>query len=355
MEMKFGFIVFAVFFTGLICSSCAVEEESMANEDEKMYLEAWLSIHHPEAERLGMGIYELSTERAESEKTVQLPCYARVTYTVTDLEGNVSSTSDMDVAKRIGTFNESYYYGPRVWYVAENAITRGQEDMLVGLPEGSSRTAVIPGWLQSNFRYDTEEEYMAEVTDKSPQIYIVKIDEITDDIMQWQKDEMAEHAAEYVNGTEPVFEGFYFYSKTAAAAAGEDSESGKVDFHKDTTIFINYTGRRLDGQVFDTSIENVAKDYHIHDASKTYGPVEVTMSTDSTKIELDGNSVITGFASTLWRVTEPFEKCTGMFWSSMGYGSGGSGSQIPEYAPLVFEIELVADPDAEEEEEEEEE
>ena len=50
------------------------------------------------------------------------------------------------------------------------------------------------------------------------------------------------------------------------------------------------------------------------------------------------------------RLCNPFEmkdmeKGVGVFISSIGYGYSGSGSSIPAYAPLIFEIELVAKPE----------
>ena len=39
------------------------------------------------------------------------------------------------------------------------------------------------------------------------------------------------------------------------------------------------------------------------------------------------------------------EKGLGIFTSDLGYQASGSGSSIPGYAPLVFEIELTAKPE----------
>ena len=55
-------------------------------------------------------------------------------------------------------------------------------------------------------------------------------------------------------------------------------------------------------------------------------------------------SIILGFAKTLWEM-KAMEKGVGVFYSSLGYGYSGSGSSIPAYAPLIFEIELVAKPE----------
>jgi FKBP-type peptidyl-prolyl cis-trans isomerase len=53
--------------------------------------------------------------------------------------------------------------------------------------------------------------------------------------------------------------------------------------------------------------------------------------------------MITGFALTLWQM-KAMEKGVGVFCSNLGYQSSGSGSSIPGYSPLIFEIELVEKP-----------
>ncbi len=337
--MKFNSCLLWLLGTAALAGGCAVEETTSANEDEKMFLEAWIKTHHPEAELAGMGIYILSDTPSGEGKSVTKPCYARVKYTVRNLDGDISNTSDEDIAKQLGTYNKSYYYGPRVWNVADGAISKGLEDMLYGMTEKSSRTAMIPGWFLTYNRYGSEEEYMREVTDNSAQIYDVTIEEVTDDIMQWQVDQIESYLDSNGPSVEPQFTGFYF-------RVDEAGEGEAEDLHKDTTVFINYTGMRLDGQVFDTTVEKTAIDNDIYDESRTYEPMEVQMSADSTDITLDGNSTIAGFRSILWRM-KAMEKATGIFYSAYGYGSSGSGSTIPEYAPLIFRIELVEDPDAE--------
>lgn len=346
LEMRFGLLAFACLCSGMVISSCAVEKEYQANEDEKMYLEAWLHTHHPDAKKTGMGIYLLNEEITGTGEDVTMPCYVMVTYTVRDLEGNITSSSDAESAKQTGDYDQTYYYGPRVWTFGEGSITKGLEDLLTGMKVGGEREALIPGWFQTYNRYETEEEYMKEVTDQSAQIYKVRVDEITEDIYEWQTDRIEEYCAEHsITLPEADPEGFYYIQETAGEGEPED-------MHKDTTVYINYTGMRLDGQVFDTTDEKTAKDHHIFSSDKTYGPMEVTMSADSTEIKLDDNSIISGFGKTLWEM-RPMEKGTGIFYSTYGYGTSGSGSLIPGYAPLIFKIELVPDPDPDEEDTEE--
>ena len=61
------------------------------------------------------------------------------------------------------------------------------------------------------------------------------------------------------------------------------------------------------------------------------------------EIKLDGSGIITGFALTLWQM-RAYEKGVGIFYSDLGYKHSGSGKQIPGYAPLIFEIQIVDKP-----------
>jgi FKBP-type peptidyl-prolyl cis-trans isomerase len=112
----------------------------------------------------------------------------------------------------------------------------------------------------------------------------------------------------------------------------------------DTTVYINYTGRRVyDGQVFDTTVADTAKYYHIYNPSKKYAPVPVTWAEKPTEIKLDGSSVVGGFAHGLYAM-HPGEKASFCFGFDLGYGSSGSGKLIPGYAALQFDVELVPEP-----------
>ena len=63
-------------------------------------------------------------------------------------------------------------------------------------------------------------------------------------------------------------------------------------------------------------------------------------------ITLEENEVIPGFSKTLWQMRKMRKgsKAIGMFYSGLGYGYSGS-TNIPGYAPLIFEIEFVDKPE----------
>ena len=112
----------------------------------------------------------------------------------------------------------------------------------------------------------------------------------------------------------------------------------------DTTVYINYTGRRMaDNQVFDTTIADTAKFYHIYDASRTYAPVPITWAEKAADIKMNDNSVVNGFAYGL-HAMHAGEKASFLFGYNLGYGSSGSGSLIQPYAALRFDIEMVPEP-----------
>ena len=94
------------------------------------------------------------------------------------------------------------------------------------------------------------------------------------------------------------------------------------------TVRINYTGKTLDKKVFDTSIEQVAKDNDIFNPARTYQPASFVLS-----------RLIQGFAFGA-SMMYPGEKATVIFPSQLGYGSQANGA-IPANSPLVFEIEVL--------------
>ena len=68
---------------------------------------------------------------------------------------------------------------------------------------------------------------------------------------------------------------------------------------------------------------------------------EINRNSDYTKITMGGSSSLKkGFAYAVYRMHHG-EEGTAVFWSDLGYGAGGSGSSIPAYSPLRFDIEVL--------------
>jgi len=97
------------------------------------------------------------------------------------------------------------------------------------------------------------------------------------------------------------------------------------------TLVVNYAGRTLDGKLFDSSIETVAKAGGLQQPGRNYEPLKFVV----------GNSeVIRGWDEGLLLMNEG-SKATFIIPSVLAYGERGAGEDIKPYSPLVFDIELV--------------
>lgn len=329
--------ILCLFLGTALLAGCAKEKTTNGNEDNKTYLEAWLRARHPGVTASGIGIYILDDQPGNGTAyTGQDHIYAE--YTSRDLDGNITGSTSRRIAQQLGTYNPSYYYGPAVIASNTDNLQAGLEALLTGMRTGGTRTALIPNWLLTYNRYSSADEYLrkANAGNNAHTIYTVSLQQIIEDEAKWELDSLSRFIARNAPDAVPVKdeEGFYYRQITAP--------TDTTSFPKDTTIYINYTGRLLNGQVFDTTIKDTAKVHNIYSSSKTYAPVSISWAEEATDLKMgtSGSSVIEGFSKTLFQM-RTFEKGVGYFVSAKGYGSSGSGSTIPSYSPLIFEIEIV--------------
>ena len=338
-------------------AACAKASTESANEANKRYLDAWISINHPglNAQWNGKedpdGLYIIPGETREGTGAeITDNGYAIVSYTTTDLEGNFTAYTDAVTAQQMGTYDSTYYYGPQVWLTMDGTIPAGVQDAIVGMKVGGRKKIIVPSWLMTYSTYSTAKKYLNTSSSYSNTIYDFTVEDFTEDINNWQIEKIKERINEAYGGIDSFNQdirldttGFYFKS-----LAQQNAEP--VAFESDTTIYINYTGRLLNGLMFDTNVEKTAKDNGLYSEGKTYGPVKIQWGESFSDITMDGSSVISGFAMALWNLNDlgdggKMDKGIGIFYSPLGYSTSGSGSSIPAYAPLVFEIEIVPAPE----------
>lgn len=334
----------------IIPASCARIISEGVNEAEQRYFNAWLKVNGiSESQKAGRGIYILEKTETASGTTVGADGYAIVEYTTTDLEGNITDYTDMEQAKQLGTYSPGSYYGPKVWTTTAETIRAGLYDGIAGMKIGERRRFIVPSWLMSYKNLATEADYLAVSSDNSTTIFDVTVKDFTKDINQWQFSKILQtiNNKDFYDG---AFNGTNIEDTTGVAYGMfyktlEGIEEEKA-FEEDTTIYINYTGKLLNGLIFDTNVERIAKDNHVYSASRTYGPTAVQWGEDWSDITLDESEVIGGFSRTLWQMAKlrKGSKGVGIFYSELGYGYSGS-SNIPGYAPLIFEIEFVDKPE----------
>tara|TARA_R110000868_G_scaffold1781_3_gene14228 strand:+ start:2993 stop:4117 length:1125 start_codon:yes stop_codon:yes gene_type:complete len=117
-------------------------------------------------------------------------------------------------------------------------------------------------------------------------------------------------------------------------------KSGGKKPEKGSTLYIHYAGFLEDGQLFDSSIENVAQTFGKYDQNRAnqggYQPIPFQAG------KKDG--MIPGFIEGLDKLSLG-DKAILFIPSHLAYGAGGAGDVIPPNANIVFEIELL-DPSA---------
>ena len=332
--------------------SCAKEVSTGKSDLAKKALDEYMTKYHPTAVKTAMGAYIYpENEVAGTGASLEDSLYIRIHYTIMDRDGNISSSTLESLNRQMETWSKNNYYGPRIAYRGDDNLTSGLEEILLGngtafgpMKVGGTRRGFIPGWLSGTVRYDSEAEYVANVSG-TESVYEITLVEAFDDEETWEKDSLARYVAANlpgavedesitgINGT-----GGWYYLRTGDPI----SEDG---FTSDSTVYCNYTLSRLDGVVLDTSIEQVAKDNDIWSSSATYEPKLINWDEDYSKITMTSSEtdVVDGFANAFLHMHQ-YESGTVVFWSYFGYYATGSGNIIPAYCPLRFDIEIVEEP-----------
>lgn len=97
------------------------------------------------------------------------------------------------------------------------------------------------------------------------------------------------------------------------------------------TLLVNYTGRTLNGKVFDSSIQSVAQAGGLNQPGRNYEPIKVVVGQ---------GQVIPGWDEGLLLLNQG-SKATFIIPSTLAYGSQGAGEDIGPFSTLVFDVELV--------------
>lgn len=339
--MKLKHIAIAGLAVTLACA-CAKTPSAGLNDDAKRYFDAWISQTHPNAVRTPLGAYVISETAGTGESAGSHP-FIRVNLSSYSLKGDLSQTTLESVARRNGSYSKTSYYGPMIAYRGEELETLGAgiEEAISTMKIGGRKTVAVPGWLSEAERFDNEEEYVKNCSGTDI-VYELELVDAFDDVDAWERDSLVRFmAANYPDAVEDEeYEGFFYVKGTEGP--------GDKEIKTDSTVYINYTGRLLNGQVFDTTVADTAKVWNLYSSSKTYGRQKVkwySADGDFTGITLgdDETTVITGFALGLSKMHQ-YEAGKCFFVSKYGYSASGSGSSIPSYSPLCFELEMTEEP-----------
>lgn len=335
--MKLSRIILCVILT-IATTACAKEKKTNSNRQSKEYLDAWVQKNYPEAQSTTHGAYLLE-EQTGSGNLYTGEKYAYVTYITRKLDGKVTETNDEAMSKQIGSYVKGDYYGPEVWYVSDEALTVGMKDLFAGMKVGGSRKMLIPGWLNTMEELSDPDKYLdnKKASDEHS-IVELTLEKLVNDITLQQISDIQEYNQEHYGKLDSLSYGFYYKELR--------EPSNRDPFNATNILKINYTGRLLNGQVFDTTIKDTAKKYDIFNPNASYETMEIRWAEKVEDVAIydsaSGKDVEPklGFSKILWEMKRD-GKSVGIFYSDLGYKDSGSGKRIPAYAPLIFEIEIV--------------
>ena len=327
MRMKNIILAAAVVFA---LTACGKEASEGKNDDAKKEFDAWIAKYHPGIQPTPLGSYILE-EIEGTGAPVADSAYLRVRVTATRLDSTIFTTTEEALARQLGQYHKANYYGPTVWHLADNGLYAGLEEIVSGMKVGGSITAIVPGWLNTFKRYSSANGYLKNTTG-TDYIFSINIVDAFSDPDAWELDSLSRYmAANYPTAIKDTnVEGFWH----VVLDPGREDET----YTGDSTFYVHYVGRRLDGAIFDTSLADSAKVAGLYSASSDYDRKRVYLDDgDYTLNQLDGSKVIGGFALGLAKL-HPGARILCFFTSSNGYSSSGSGATIPTYCPLSFEI-----------------
>lgn len=107
--------------------------------------------------------------------------------------------------------------------------------------------------------------------------------------------------------------------------------SAKPKPMKGDTVYVNYTGRTIDGKVFDTSVQAVATQAGLAQPGRKYEPIHLPIGV---------GQVIKGWDEGIMLMNEG-SSAKLIIQSDLGYGPQGGGEAIPPYSSLIFDVDLV--------------
>ncbi len=327
----------------LLLAGCKKNNNAATGAEARDYIQLWMQEYHPGISASTDGIYVLEDEPGSGSAWTDDLDYSLLQITIRSLNGKITSVGHEEFAKQLGTYQEGNYYGPKVVNTANGYA--GVESVLEGMREGGTRTAVVPSWLLTTERYTLPQDYIDACTSTTHLIYTITLSGQIEDVQKWEISQIRNYVtAEFGGNIRPISFNDATSEKDLFYFIPDDSGiTNPTEIGQDISYKLNYTGRLLNGQVFDTTIEKVAKDHGIYDKSRTYEPVTIKTAEEIDNFSLGGSTgIVTGFKGALSQLKYEGQKGVAVFTSDLGYTSSGSGNKIPGYAPLRFDLEVVS-------------
>lgn len=340
-----GFAALLLFFF-----SCAKSDEGYGDITLGESLDAWVQKYRPDMKdyRVADGLYIKIIDGGGTETYTPVDSnYVDITFTSRQLNGTCFMTTDPERARDEGTYSPRAHYVPLrvclgLYFESYYGISTAQYAALVQMKQGDS-VEIISGPRFAYGGLNVDSVYLGFEGSGAythGEIFSVsmKLHEIFTQLETTMSYRLEEYAEKEMGIAEKdsIHYGIYLKKHPDKTFPNNDTIPG------DSIVRINYIGRFLDGFVFDTNIESVAKEHRIYDATRTYGPYNIGFTyADTTML---GNRSVDAFKYAL-RKMRVGEAATVATISKWAYGVNGlyrlDNTIIPSDAPLVYDIEII--------------
>ncbi len=286
MKFKLRALVAAVAIA-VTLFSCARQELTPYSEAESMSLAQWIQLNAPNAEKCDDNMYIewIYRNPNTADSLVEVGDWVRITYTNKTLDGNVITTRNEEVAKIEGTYTPYTHYTSDLLYLNDPNVTmlEGQYLALQKMRRGD----IVRLYLTSAYAYNTvgfsnDVGYGGQKA-LNAQIPII-VDSLTlvgfeADPITTEQNAVKEYALDKW-GLQPkdTIKSHFYMELLPPFPIQRDSLMSTPD----STVQIYYTGRFLDGFVFDSNVDSVQQRLYGRIVNK--GPLKLTISSDTTNM-----------------------------------------------------------------------
>lgn len=309
-----------------LTASCAVDPETETYYSYDRVMQAWMRVNYPGIQPYGeKGAYILDIDRGNGPAVTD-SSYVFAHYTKRSLDRAVTATNVQSISEQLGQYTPATYYGSSIWRVDRGYIPAGLEEIIKTMNAGGRATVALP--LSASAHTQSLYTAFSSTQESDNLLFEMTIDTVIANIYDYQESTMKQWFQEHYGVSDTA--SMHLYIKKI-----EEKTEETDTVSEGATVKVRYIGRLLNGQVFDTNIQDTAKFYRLYDSDNSYDALNVTFyKTDGEKL-LEDNSVVTGFAKAVSMMNYG-ETAVTLFNSELGYGEKGSSPSIPEYSPLVF-------------------